>query len=129
MGLFVLEQFNKQGESRIVEDPSENLRRKKAREHARDIYREVSLNKDDFFLNVDKETEHMYKIDHIQVTKNGKYFTTTSKDAVIIWQLTPEIKLLKRLDLKSKDDEEGEDGKPPPVPHAKVIANLDNDCT
>jgi len=49
MGLRILEQFNQQDESRLVEDPSENLRRKKARELAKDIYREAIQKKDDFF--------------------------------------------------------------------------------
>ena len=55
-GIQILEAFNnKKVEASLVsyDDPSENLRRKRAREHAQEVYQEVSLKQDDFFQNME----------------------------------------------------------------------------
>jgi hypothetical protein len=57
-------------------DPSENLRRTKARNAGLDIYREVVNNKEFFFENNTIESGHPTRITHIQFTNNGLYMTT-----------------------------------------------------
>ena len=80
------------------------------------------------------ETEHEEKIDHIAITKNGKYFTVTSPDCVCIWELKPEVKMIKKIDLtkeyKMRDAEDDEEPleRPPPNPQQNMIAIIDNDC-
>jgi hypothetical protein len=49
-GLRILEKYNDdQKQSTLVNDPSENLRRRRAREYAKEIYHEVNLKRNDFF--------------------------------------------------------------------------------
>lgn len=49
-GLKLLDMFNRDNkEVAVMANASENLRRRRAREHAREIYHEVSLHRDDYF--------------------------------------------------------------------------------
>lgn len=105
-GLGILEAYNKDNHQLVeLQNPSENLRRRRAREHARDIYNEVSLHRDEYFQNVfEIESEHACKIEHIQVAQCGSRFVTTCRQQVKIWQLKPEIKLLVSIDLEVGDE-------------------------
>ena len=47
-GLEVLQKFNEDTKFYIPND-SENLRRRRAREHAKEVYHEANLRRDDFF--------------------------------------------------------------------------------
>lgn len=80
-GLGILEAYNKDNHQLVeLQNPSENLRRRRAREHARDIYNEVSLHRDEYFQNVfEIESEHACKIEHIQVAQCGSRFVTTCR--------------------------------------------------
>ena len=91
MGLEILSQYlNKQKKLSIQNDPSENARRRRARDQAKEVVEEVNNRKNDYFQNVsDFYSEHLQKIDTIQVNPSGKYFVTTSLHEVKIWQLHP----------------------------------------
>ena len=118
-GLDILQKFNELTKYYTSND-SENLRRRRAREHARDVYQEANLRRHEFFQNCAIASEHEHKIDQIQISKNGKYFTTTSRSCVKFWQLEPEIKLLKTLELEDEEDA---------VEEKRVLAALDSTCT
>ena len=134
-----METFNNQKKELTLanyRDPSENLRRKKARTNGLEIFREVNNKKEDFFENQTIQTEHQSKITHISITKNGLYMTSASAESVMIWQLEPEIKFLLKVDITqdviTDYDEEAEGGSDQeeegfaaPKPS---LACLDNDC-
>jgi hypothetical protein len=64
--LKILEAYNhRQSQVTSFNDPSENIRRRKAREHAKEIYQEVNTRRDDFFQNTDIKSGHASKIEHI----------------------------------------------------------------
>jgi hypothetical protein len=138
-GLKILEAFNNQKKEHTLDyyrDPSENMRRTKARINGLEIFKEVNNNKDNFFENHTVKTEHKNKISHINVTANGRYMTTACIEEVIIWQMEPEIEMVMKIDI-TKDvqpeyDDEAEGGSSmelnsdaAPKP---AIACLDNDC-
>jgi hypothetical protein len=100
-------------------DPSENLRRKRARKHAEEIAGEVALNKKDYFQNLDVPTAHEERIDHIQFTASGRHFTTASEDRVVVWQLEPEIKLLLQFPVGEVEL---------PAEDHRVLAAMDSEC-
>ena len=87
-----------------MQDPSENLRRRRAREHSKEIYQEVNLKRNDFFQNFQQDSGHPETICHIQVSNNGKYFTTCSESMVRVWKLIPEVKLLQSINIPQNDD-------------------------
>lgn len=119
-GLRILETYNDQQRvSQIVNDPSENIRRRKARENAKEIYQEVNLRRGEYTQNAEVQTEHQDTIHHIQVTPNGTYMTTASPDQVVVWQLWPEIKAL--TSVRVQPDEPEED--------MRVVACVDEECT
>lgn len=122
-GLEVLQAYNQEQRQNIVAvDPSENLRRKNARRLAKEIYEEVSLQKDLFFQNQEIAGGHGDNIDFVQVTGRGDRFLTTSRRLVKIWQLRPEIKHLKTLELQSNGQDEQECSG-----YGKVVASLDEE--
>lgn len=132
-GLKILEEFNDlQSQNVIAIDPSENLRRKNARKYAKEIYNEVNLHKDLFFQNTQVFSEHQFpydenlkdKVHFIQVCgNNGNYLVTTSYTSVNIWEMKPELRLLKKIELE-KDEEEEEVGG-----YARTVATLDDSLT
>lgn len=137
-GLAILEAYNKDNHQLVeLQNPSENLRRRRAREHARDIYNEVSLHRDDYFQSqFDIDSEHRGKIEHIQVDQSGSRFVTTCREQVKIWQLKPEIELLVSIDLELEDDDFDDDDEEEHVPKAqkqideqRTIASLSSDGT
>ena len=83
-----------------MNDPSENIRRRKARDQAREIYEEVNIKRQDFFQNQAHFSEHTEKICQIQFNPNGKYFVTTSRTEIKIWGVYPEIELLCEKSIK-----------------------------
>ena len=61
MGLEILNQYlNKQKKLSIQNDPSENVRRRRARDQAKEVVEEVNNRKNDYFQNVsDFYSEHL----------------------------------------------------------------------
>jgi hypothetical protein len=86
-------------------DPSENLRRRKAREHAKEIAQQVNQHKEEFFQNESRKTDHVNKITHIQMTRNGRFFTTASRDCVTVWQMTPTICKIDSIGLRLSESQ------------------------
>lgn len=101
VGLKILERCKHKTSSK-VSDPSDNLRRTRAKQHAKELYSDVNLNKSTFFQNKEFRTDHSERITHIQVNKNGKYFITSSPDKVQIWQLK-DLKSILTIPLEIDD--------------------------
>lgn len=61
MGLEILNQYlNKQKKLSIQNDPSENVRRRRARDQAKEVVEEVNNRKNEYFQNVtDFYSEHL----------------------------------------------------------------------
>lgn len=81
---------------------------------------EVNNKLDDFFQNKTIESGHTEKIDNIQITQNGQYLVSTSKELVKVWQIHPEMKCLLEVNVDETQQE---------VSDRKILATLDNDCT
>ena len=65
-GLSILSEYNHQQKaSTITNDPSENIRRRKAREYAKEVFEEVNVHRNEYFQNVSCESGHKSKIDSI----------------------------------------------------------------
>lgn len=65
-GLKILESYNNtQKQYVIINDPSENIRRRRAREHAKEIYQEVNLQRAEFFQNNTQVSGHAQTIESI----------------------------------------------------------------
>ena len=120
-GLAMLEQYNKENHTLVeMRSPSENLRRRHAREHARDIYNEVSLHREEYYQNVmGIDSDHTDKIEHVQVTTCGTRFTTASRREVKVWTLKPEIECLFTIELEEREENQ--------IVEQRVLASLSAD--
>lgn len=64
----------------------------------------VTLDSEQYFQNFRIKSDHKEKIEAINININSKYFTTTSKDCVMIWQLKPTVEKVLSIPFEMENE-------------------------